>query len=93
MTHGSGLPNRVLMDQYRQCLSSFPGDCQLLISHLAYAGPVDPHVTFDQIPKKKIDTALTKLAKHKKNFISSFRQIQERDLIVSGFFLIIKKPL
>jgi len=93
MTHGSGLPNRVLIDQYRQCVSRFSGDCQFLISQLAYGGPVEPHVTFDQIPKKQLDIALIELAKYKKNFSSSFRHVREQDLIIAGFFLIIKKPL
>jgi hypothetical protein len=92
MTHGSGLPNRALIDQYRQHISHFPGDCQLLITQLAYAGPVEPHVTFDKVPKKQLETAFVELAKHKKNFASSFRQAQEQDLIVAGFFLVLKKP-
>ncbi|MGV8949030.1 MAG: methyltransferase domain-containing protein [Candidatus Paracaedibacter sp.] len=91
MTHDSGLPNRVLIDQYRQCISRLPGDCQLLITQLAYAGPVEPHVTFDKIPKKQLETAFAELTKHKNNFASAFRQVAEQDLIVAGFFLILKK--
>lgn len=92
MTYGSGLPNRVLIDEYRQFISHFPGDCQLLITQLAYAGPIEPHVTFDKIPKKQLEIAFAELAKHKKNFASSFRQAQDQDLIVAGFFLVFKKP-
>lgn len=92
MTHGSGLPNRILIDQYRYCASRLPGGCQLLITQLAYAGPVDPHVPFDEISKEHLDTALAGLTKHKKSFASVFHKLSEQDLIVAGFFLIIKKP-
>lgn len=93
MTHDSGLPNRILINEYRQHISHLPGNHQLLISQLAYAGPVDPHVTFDKIPKKLLDIALTELAKHKRSFAPTFQQHMDQDLIVAGFFLIIKKPI
>ena len=92
MTHDSGLPNRILIDQYRRCASRLPGDCQLLITQLAYTGSVDPHVSFDAIPKKQLDTAFAGLTKHKKNFASALHKLNEQDLIVAGLFLIIRKP-
>jgi len=92
MTHHSGLPNRILIDQYRACASRLSSSYQLLITQLAYAGPVEPHVIFDEIPKKQLNTALIELAKRKKDFASSFQALTENDLIVAGFFLILNKP-
>lgn len=93
MTHHSGLPNRLLIDQYRRRASRLPGDYQFLITQLAYAGPVEPHLPFGEIPKKLLDTAFSGLANHKKKFASVFRKLPDNDLIVAGFFLILKKPV
>lgn len=92
MTHHSGLPNRILMDEYRQCASRLPGECQFLVTHLAYAGAVEPHVPFDKIPQNLLDVALAGLTKHKKNMASPFQKLPTSDLIISGFFLILSKP-
>lgn len=91
MTHHSGLPNRILIDQYRECASRLSSDCQFLVTQLAYAGPVDPHVPFDQIPAIHLELAFRELSKYKKNFATSFQKLEERDLIVAGFFLILGK--
>jgi SAM-dependent methyltransferase len=92
MIYHSGLPNRVLIDNYRACAARLDGDCQFLITQLGYGGPVEPHVPFDKIPKKLLDTAFSGLARHKKNFSSAFQKRHDNDLIVAGFFLILKKP-
>jgi hypothetical protein len=91
MTHHSGLPNRILIDQYRQCAYRLSGDCQFLITHLAYAGPVEPHVHFEKIPQNLFEAAFAGLKKHKKDLASPFQKTHDSDLIVSGFFLILKK--
>jgi len=92
MTHHSGLPNRVLINRYRACVARLGGESRFFITQLAYAGPVEPHVPFNEIPKKLLGTALSGLEKHKKKFSSVFRNLPENDLIVAGFFLILKKP-
>jgi len=92
MTRHSGLPNRILIDQYRTSVSNLPGTYQFLITHLAYEGPVEPHVLLDQIPKKQFQDAIIRLAQHKQCLASSFQTLKDDDLIVSGFFLIVKKP-
>lgn len=92
MAHHSGLPNRILINQYRDCASRLSQDHQLLITQLAYAGSVEPHVPFDQIPQEQLHLALNSLSKHREKFASSFQKLSENDLIVAGFFLILHKP-
>jgi SAM-dependent methyltransferase len=92
MTYDSGLPNRCLINAYRSCVFRLNATSQFLVTQLAYVGPVDPHLPFDKIPLKSREAALAELGKHKKNFAHSLQKISDNDLIVAGFFLILRKP-
>lgn len=92
MTYQSGLPNRILFDQYRECIRLLPGKCNLFVTQLAYAGPVEPHSLFEEVPQELLDRAFAQVAKHQKKFAGVFQKMNQNDLIVAGFFLIINKP-
>lgn len=92
MTYNSGLPNRVMIHEYQNCTSKLNGKCQYFITQLAYAGPIEPHVPFDQISKDILEKAYSGLYQHHRNFTKEFKKLPKEDTIVAGFFLILTKP-
>jgi SAM-dependent methyltransferase len=91
MTWRSGYPNRILINQYRDYVEALKEDHTFFVTQLAGAGPVIPHVPFEKIPASFLKKALNYLAVHKHKFSKSLRQLKDQDLIVSGFFLVLKK--
>lgn len=91
MTWRSGYPNRVLINQYRECVKALKEEHTFFITQVAGGGLVVPHVPFEKIPSNILKKALHYLAVHKPKFSKSLRQLKDQDLIVSGFFLILKK--
>ncbi len=91
MTYKSGYPNRVLINQYRDTLDSLGCQYKLFVTQLARVGPIIPQVEFNKISKTKRDKALDYIRQYKAKFALSLKHLDEKDLVVSGFFLVATK--
>ncbi len=90
MTYKSGYPNRILVNQYREVLEQSGCEYKLFITQLADVGTIVP-VELTEIPEDILDVSLKYVRQHKSKFATSLKHLDERDLIVSGFFLVATK--
>jgi SAM-dependent methyltransferase len=91
MTWNSGCPNRVMFNEYKNCMRKLAFKHDFYITQLAGVGPIEPHLKFEDIDKALVQKALTYIKTHKTNFAKCFQDVRDEDLIVSGFFLVATK--
>lgn len=96
LVRNSGRPNRILVHNYRTLLEEMKDknlirDYLLLVTQLVSAKAVVPHVKFDAIEEQQRSQAVDFVEKYRKNFASEFKNVDSRDLSLSGTFLIIEK--
>ncbi len=90
MTYKSGYPNRILINQYREVLEQSDYEYKLFITQLGGVGAIVP-VELTEIPEDILDVSLKYVRQHKPKFATSLKHLNERDLVVSGFFLVATK--
>jgi SAM-dependent methyltransferase len=93
MTRSSGRPNRVLVNQYRDCLQGLNVEYELLVTRLAGVGNIEPHTKYEQIPRQTRAVSLKYVQGHRHRFAPSFQRVSDEDLSIAGVFLVAKRPL
>ncbi|MBW4621965.1 MAG: class I SAM-dependent methyltransferase [Cyanosarcina radialis HA8281-LM2] len=95
MSRNAGRPNRITIDRYRNLLSEMKQsgaiDYSLLVTHLVAVGDILPHQEFDNIDPEQQRQAIAFVDSHRSKFADEFRDVDSRDLAVSGVFLIATK--
>jgi len=95
MARGSGKPNRKLLNYYRERLEGFGYNVTILITDLIGRkgrGDLSPHRQELDKNDKNTQTALKLLKGIRPRLIPRFRILSADELIVSGIFLIGRKP-
>ncbi|MES2252371.1 MAG: methyltransferase domain-containing protein [Pseudomonadota bacterium] len=92
MTKGSGFPNRVLIHEYKQAMKEIGCPHDFFVTGLYGAESLDSEYKFEEIPIGLKEKAMQHFNRYKKSYASQFKNIDQDDLIVSGFFLVAKKP-
>jgi SAM-dependent methyltransferase len=95
MSRNAGRPNRITIDRYRDLLSEMKRDgsidYSLLVTHLVNVGDIVPHQEFTNIALEKQRQAIAFVDARRSKFADEFRDVDSRDLAVSGAFLIATK--
>jgi SAM-dependent methyltransferase len=95
MTKNSDRPNRIMVHRYRKMLEPLKNqgiiDYSLLVTHLVSVGEITPHQTFSDIDPQKQRQAINFVREHRQKLVEEFRHLDDRDLAISGVFLIIAK--
>ena len=92
MTRNAGGPNRVLVQEYRLVLRDVLPDHEILVTRLAGAGDVDPHLPYEQISDSLKAKSLTFVRSVRHRFAKSLRSISDEDLSIAGIFIVARKP-
>lgn len=93
MAVDSGKPNRKLINYYRQKMTELGYDTKVLITHIVGEGgeifphkeQIDKNVDYSEATNLLINEIRPKLSK-------GFRDLPDEELMVSGIFLVAKKP-
>jgi len=93
MTRDAGRPNRYMVPFYREWLSSSGYDGDLLATRiLGSAADLDPHVPVGDLDPQTVAPALEQIQDIQSRLASPYRESDERELAVSGVFLVARKP-
>lgn len=93
MTYDSGKPNRRLINFYRQKLTELGFDSKILITHIVgVENEIVPHKEIASFGIDYSDTTLSLLKKIRPRLQNDFKNMSDEDLMVSGIFLIVRKP-
>ncbi len=88
MTRHSGRPNRVLVDQYRAALRESGLEFRILITRLAGAGDITPHLVYEAIPGELRRKSIKYVRTVRKRFAKAVRGLTDADLSVTGIFIV-----
>lgn len=91
MSRGSGRPNRVLIDRYRNILDSTGLEYRILVTKLVGVGKIIPHAEWHEIAPSMRDRALSVVRSVQGGLAKNFRCRESNDLAVSGIFIVAKK--
>lgn len=91
MTSWTGLPNRVLITEYRAVLEKLPLTYKLLVTCLAGVGKMTPYAEYNDLPGESRKQSLDYVTSVKSKFAKSIACLPEEDLCVAGFFLVAQK--
>jgi SAM-dependent methyltransferase len=95
MVKNSGRPNRILIHLYREVLDSMKKDglidYSILVTNLVNVGKINPHKLFHEIDLDKQQKSIQFVEKHRHKFAKEFRNVDSKDLAVSGIFLVVTK--
>ena len=91
LTKGSGRPNRILINTYRQVLAETIPDYKILITHLAGVGSINPHLPYEKIDSALRNKSLDYVKSVRSNFSKSLRLISNEDLSIGGIFIVAHK--
>lgn len=91
MTRGSGRPNRVLVDRYRELVQQQELAFSILVTRLAGVGEIVPHRPYEGISQELRQKSLAYVRSVKPRLAPSFRSVSDEDLSVGGFFLVAKR--
>jgi SAM-dependent methyltransferase len=90
MTQRSGRPNRVLLHRYRSLAGELAGpsglDTTILVTSLAGAGEITPHVPFAEVPAAALRRAVRQVDAERRHFAAEFAAVSSADLAVTGIF-------
>lgn len=89
LVRNRGGPNRVLLNSYRDWLSTSGATGSLLIHGLVGNDRDVGGVPWDEIPSAARDAALKTVGTRRRRFAPAFRDISDEDLAVSGFQLVV----
>ena len=92
MSRNSGRPNRVLIQKYRECLAHMKAksliEYSLYVTRLVGVGDLTPHPLYEHVPHELFQKAGSVVEKYRRKLAKEFRDIDSRDLAVSGVFLV-----
>ncbi len=91
LSKGSGRPNRILINTYREILAKIIPNFQILITHLAGVGEIIPHLPYEQIDSEQRNQSLDYVKSVRSNFSKSLSSFSDEDLSVSGIFIVAHK--
>jgi hypothetical protein len=91
ITRGSGRPNRVLVNRYREALIGMQVPYRILVTRLAGVGDIVPHLPYEEIDSALRVKSLAYVRSVRGRFARSLQNLSDEDLSVSGFFLIAKR--
>ncbi|MBW4512546.1 MAG: class I SAM-dependent methyltransferase [Scytonematopsis contorta HA4267-MV1] len=95
MVKNSARPNRILIHLYREVLDSMKRDglidYSILVTNLVDVGNINPHKLFDDIDLDKQHKSIKFVEKHRHKFAKEFKNVDSKDLAVSGIFLVVTK--
>lgn len=93
MAKGSGRPNRVLIDQYRSIMESTGLVYHLLVTKLVGGRTIVPHTEWDDIDQGVRTQALSEVCSVRTTLAKDFQMKEDRDLAVSGVFIVARKTV
>jgi SAM-dependent methyltransferase len=91
MTRSAGRPNRVLVHRYRQVLRDVLPNHEILVTRLAGAGDIEPHVPYDRIEPSLRRKSVAYVNSVRARFARSLRDVSDEDLSVAGIFIVARK--
>jgi SAM-dependent methyltransferase len=91
MTRNNGLPNRVLVHEYRLVLRDVLPDHKILVTRLAAVGDIDPHLPYECISDSLKKKSLAFVRSVRQRFARSMLSVSDEDLSVAGIFVIARK--
>jgi SAM-dependent methyltransferase len=91
MTGWTGLPNRVLISEYRSVLETLPLTYTLLVTGLAGVGKFTPYLEYNEIPADSRKQSLGYMKSVKSKFAKNIKRLPDEDLCVTGIFLVARK--
>jgi SAM-dependent methyltransferase len=91
MTHNAGRPNRVLVHEYRAALAQTDLAFEILVTRLAGAGEVEPHVRYEKIDERMRGQAVSYVRGVRSRFAASFADVSDDDLAVAGIFIVARR--
>lgn len=92
MATDSGIPNRKLIGYYRKKMSELGYDAKFLITAIVGHGPIVPHQELTELNGECSKSALPVINEIRPRLSSPFRDLSADELMVSGVFLVAKKP-
>jgi SAM-dependent methyltransferase len=92
MTRNAGGPNRILVNEYRAVLSGLFPDYKVLVTRLAGAGDIEPHLPYQEISPHLREKAVEYVRSVRKRFARSLRMVSDEDLSIAGIFIVARKP-
>ncbi len=93
MTHDSGKPNRRLISYYRRKTTELGYDTNLLITHIVgLESEILPHKETVTFGVDYSDSTISLLNQTRPHLQTEFRELSNEDLMVSGVFLVARKP-
>jgi SAM-dependent methyltransferase len=93
MTSDSGKPNRRLISYYRRKTSELGYDTNLLITHIVGSeNEILPHKETITLNVDYSESTLSLLNEIRPHLQREFREMPDEDLMVSGVFLVARKP-
>jgi Methyltransferase domain len=94
MTHDSGKPNRRLINYYRRKTTELGYDSKLLITGIVGSeSEILPHKETAVFGVDYSDSTISLLNQIRPHLQAEFREMPDEDLMVSGVFLIARKPV
>lgn len=91
MTKSAGYPNRVLINQYNYIMKQTGLDFTFLVTRLAGAGEIRPHVPYEDIQDSYRKEASRYVRSVRKRFAASFSNLSDEELSITGFFVVARK--
>ena len=94
MTYDAGEPNRKLVPYYRRKLAELGYETKIFVTHIiGEEGEVLPHKETIMCGIDYTDKTLALLSSIRPHLQTEFRTMSDEDLVVSGIFLVGRKPL
>lgn len=93
MASDSGIPNRKLIDYYRQRMRELGYDARFFITSLVGYGAVVPHKESIELDDDASRIALAVINEIRPKFDRAFREKTDEELMIGGVFLVGRKPL
>jgi SAM-dependent methyltransferase len=91
MTRNNGLPNRVLVHEYRLVLQDVLPDHKILVTRLAGVGDIDPHLPYERISDSLKEKSIDFVRSVRRRFARSMLSVSDEDLSIAGIFVIAHK--
>jgi 2-polyprenyl-3-methyl-5-hydroxy-6-metoxy-1,4-benzoquinol methylase len=93
MASESGLPNRRLNGYYRTLLAEIGYDTSVFVSSILGAGDIVPHKQKIRLNVDYGERELSVIRSIRPKLSSPFAQLSDEELLVSGIFLVARKPM
>jgi SAM-dependent methyltransferase len=92
MASASGIPNRKLIGYYRELVARFEYSARFFISNLVGRGDLIPHKERLELNIDYGESEISLIENFRPRLNSTFANLPTEDLLVSGIFLVARKP-